>query len=395
MPPVLTNSNLRKKASALLITPYNIMTTFFFRRSVEKAFQLDEAPSGLSLSMSKPIDSSPPFVISAVDDIMYIVNTVLQKSLSTCQREVIASVVPTVSRVLGSDFVGMIQRKMRDESYPKPAVQGGFPPEDKIISFIVQINSLDMASEYLERIVSKKLGLDREQTNGTTTQPHHHGGLQDSFPFEHDLAFVRQTFNTLSASFTTKTAELLNDGLQVLFNQVIKLRLRPVLADTFRDADYTLGEQDLEELAQEADEDVAQLLEQVPRRFEHGWDALMRPVARLMTRRTYATLLGLTASYLARVLEKRVWSYAGRTSAQGAVRMERDFSAVVAAVARGNYAVREPFARVAQILMVANMEDEEWEEIGGGGADAVEGEDGIHWVLSEGEKIKARNLVSG
>lgn len=46
LPDVLINSNLHQKVSNKLINPYNSMATFFFRRSVEKAFQLDEAPSG-------------------------------------------------------------------------------------------------------------------------------------------------------------------------------------------------------------------------------------------------------------------------------------------------------------------------------------------------------------
>ncbi|UZP32791.1 hypothetical protein NXS19_000607 [Fusarium pseudograminearum] len=124
IPDVLVKSNLYRKVSTKLTSPYNVMTTFFFRRSVEKAFQLDEYPTGLSLSLSRHIEGNAPYIILAVDDVMYIVNTVIQKSISTSQRDVIASVVPTIGRVLGSDFVGMIQRKMRDESYPRPVVQG-------------------------------------------------------------------------------------------------------------------------------------------------------------------------------------------------------------------------------------------------------------------------------
>ncbi|KAJ9157668.1 Conserved oligomeric Golgi complex subunit 4 [Pleurostoma richardsiae] len=384
MPEVLTKSTLSRKVSGKLTTPYNLMTTFFFRRSVEKAFQLDEPPSGLSLSMHRPIENSPPYIISAVDDVMYIVNTILQRSMSTAQRDVITAVVPGVGRVLGADFVGMIQRKMRDESYPKPAVQGGLPPEDKIISFIVLLNSLDMSNEYLERIVNARLGVSTEPSaNGTGHGP----SLQDSFPFEHDLTLVTNALHTLNGSVTSKTTDLLNEGLQVLFNYVIKARLRPVLSDTFRDADYTLSAEDLAEIAAANDEDEEELLEQVPRRFEHGWDALMRPIGRIMTPRTFATLLDVTARYLAKVLEKRVWSYAGRTTALGAVRMERDFSGIVSAVSKGNYGVRELFARVAQVLMVANMEEDEWEEL------TAEEDGGIEWVLSEDERRKARNLV--
>ena len=422
MPDVLTKSNLNRKVSAKLTEPYNVMSTFFFRRSVEKAFQLDESPPGLSLNLNKPIDGNAPYIISAVDDVMYIVSTVLQKSVSTSQKEVVAYVLPSVARILGSDFIGMIQRKMRDESYPKPNVQGGMPPEDKIVAFIVQINSLDVSNEYLDRIVSARLGPETDEQNGApqgTGASNSSGNpLAASFPFDNDVKFVTSALRTLHASFATKTSELLADGLQVLFNNVVKLRLRQVLADTFRDADYTLTEEELLEEAAVAaarhgddpavvDED--EVLDRVQRQFERGWDALMKPLARLMTPRSFASLLDLTAKHLARVLERRVWSIGGggggsggssRVNAYGAIRMERDLNGIVGIVARGNYALREVFAKVSQILMVANMDDEEWEELGGGeegggGGEGGDGEDdGMHWVLDEDERRRARNLVS-
>ncbi|KAF7558326.1 hypothetical protein G7046_g5841 [Stylonectria norvegica] len=386
VPDVLIKSNLYRKVSAKLTTPYNVMSTFFFRRSVEKAFQLDEYPSGLTLGLNKHIESSAPYIILAVDDVMYIVNAVIQKSISTSQRDVIASVVPTVGRVLGSDFVGMIQRKMRDESYPKPVIQGGFPPEEKIIQFIVLINSLDMANEYLTRIISGRIGDYGGQSNGSVQG----GPLQESFPFERDVTFVTNALHTLQTTFVAKTLELLNEGIQVLFNQVVKLRLRPILSDTFRDADYTLTEDDLAEIAQQNDEEEEDMLEQVPRRFERGWDQLMKPIARLMTPGTYATLLDITARYLSKVFEKRILSYSGRTNAFGAIRIERDFSSIVDIISKGNYAVKEVFVKMTQLLMVANMEDDEWEELV-----ALDGDDGIDWVLTEDERHKARNLVRG
>ncbi|KAK3337428.1 hypothetical protein B0T19DRAFT_447972 [Cercophora scortea] len=390
VPEVVTKSNLSRKVSGKLATPYNVLTMFFLRRSVEKAFQLDEPPTGLSLNMSRPIDSNPPFIISAVDDVMYIVNTVVLRSISTSQRAVIDNVVPTIASLLGSDFVGMIQRKMRDESYPRAVMQGGLPPEDKIISFIVLINSLDMANEYLARIISGILGT-ASQRDGTEASSHQ-ASLESSFPFKNDAKDVAARLNNLHASFSSKTGELLNEGLAVLFNQVIKPRLRPVLTDTFRDADYTLTEEELAELAEQNDEDEEDILEQVPRRFEHGWDALMKPIARLMTPKTFNTVLDRTARYLASVLEKRVWSYAGgRTSPYGAVRMERDFNGIVSTVSKGNYAVREVFVKTTQILMVANMEDDEWDELMGVGGEGED--DGMQWVLSEDERKKARTMV--
>ncbi|KAF4632471.1 hypothetical protein G7Y89_g5660 [Cudoniella acicularis] len=387
MPELLIKSALGRKISARLIIPFNVMTTFFFRRSVEKAFQLDEAPAGLSLNMLTPLDGNPPFIITPVDDVMYIVNAVLTRTLSTSQREVVSSVIPTISRVLGSDFVGMIQRKMQHDSYPKPVIQGGFPPEDKIISFIVLINSLDLANDYISRIVNSRL--QPPETNGASGP----NTLSDLFPFDHDAVFVTHALENLNASFTSKTTELIQEGLRVMYDKVVKLRLRPVLSDTFRDVDYSLTEEDLADIARQndTDDDPEVLADQVSRRFEHSWDALMKPIQRIMTPRCFTILLDKTAEYLSKILEKRIWNYANKMNILGASRMERDFSGIVGVMARGGkYGIRDMFARVSQICMLVNMEEEEWEAINEA---EEEGEEVMAWVLNEDERRKARALV--
>jgi conserved oligomeric Golgi complex subunit 4 len=385
MPDFLIRSALNRKISARLVIPFNIMTTFFFRRSVEKAFQLDESPSGLSLNPSKALHGNPPYIISAVDDVMYIVNTVLQRSISTSQKDIIASVIPTIGRVLGSDFVGMIQRKMRDESYPKPVIQGGFPPEDKIIAFIVLINSLDVTNDYVTRIVSSRLEPQTNELGSDFTTR-----FTELFPFDHEAAFMHTTLATLNTNLASKISELIDDGLLVLFNQVIKPRLRHTMSDAFRDVDYFVSSEELAEMTRGTDADTTGD-DIVTRRFENSWDALMKPIGRLMTERTFASLLDQTARYLTKVLEKRVWSFTGRSNGLGAVRMERDFAGIVGVVCRGGkYGIREVFSRVLQILMVVNMEEDEWEEVR---AAVKDGEEGMSWVISEEERIRARSIV--
>ena len=385
MPDLLLKSALVRKITGRLISPFNIMTTFFFRRSVEKAFQLDELPSGLSLNMSKTMEGNGPYIISAVDDVMYIVNAVLQRSLSTSQRDVVGSVIPTISRVLGSDFVGMVQRKMRDEHYPKPVIQGGFAPEDKVIAFIVLINSLDVANDYISRIVISRLQSPDIQNVSKA--------FSDSFPFSHDSKFVASAIENLDATFNSKTSDLIADGLRVLYEQVIRPRLRPVLIDTFRDVDYSLTEEDLTDLAllNDSDEDPDSLNDLVTRRFEHLWDALMRPIQRLLTTKTYSKVLDKTAEYLAKVLERRMWDFGGKMNVLGASRLERDFSGIVGVIARGGkYSIRDKFARVTQIAILVNMEEEEWEALL---EEEMGGEEEMAWVLSMDERTKARALV--
>ncbi|RYN46804.1 hypothetical protein AA0114_g8069 [Alternaria tenuissima] len=371
MPNFLATSNLHKKVNSHLIEPVNAMTTFFFRRSVEKAFQLDEAPADLTLNPTKPLGSNPPFITSAVDDVMYIVNQVIQRTLATSQRAVVSSVVPAVSHILGAEFIGMIQRKMRDESYPKPVIQGGLPPEDKVIAFLVLINNLDIANDYVKRIVSQQLGRHSQAGEEDTKSP-----LHDLFPFGHDAIFVENTLKAMEKSFASKSGDLLNDGITVLFSNVLKPRIRPILAEAFRDIKYDPedGENEDEE---EDDVDV------VKSRFDRGWGVVIRPVKRILTSANFDRLLALGLNSLASSLEKRIKSYYGRVNELGAVRLERDVAGIItAATSGGAYSLRDAFQKSTQMTLILNMEDDEFAEV----ADDTSGESGIPWVLDAEER---------
>ncbi|KAL4935099.1 hypothetical protein BDV06DRAFT_137569 [Aspergillus oleicola] len=413
LPKFLKESTLSKKIGDRLISPFNTMTTFFFRRSVEKAFQLDEQPSGLTLDMRRPLKADPPHITSAVDDIMYIVNKVLQQSLATSQIGVVTSVVPTLSRVLGSDFIGMTQRKMRDECYPRASHQGASPPEHIVISFLVLINNLDVAIDYIKRIIqniteSKKTITTADGQQGETDQ------LHTLFPSPQDANTVSQTLSSLSSSFSAKVTDLLTDGIQVVFNNIVKHRLRPVLADAFRDIEYQPQsdtaplttyasdlDSDSESNAQDPN-DPNSPRELVRPRFASAWTDLLAPISRILNPSAFDRLLTVTIAYLSRLLEKRLWAYTGRVNALGATRLERDVSGLVSAAvsvdvpgsgssgsgAGARYRHREAFGRCLQMVLVMGMDEDEWDDVlrGGETADVLD-------KLSGEERRRVRGMV--
>lgn len=399
MPPVLLHSALLAKVETRLLAPFSAMTTFFIRRSVEKAFQLDEPPSDLTLSLLSPVStlSNPPFITSAVDDVMYIIKTHLQRTIHTSLRALVTAVISTIGRVLGSDFVGMIQRKMQVESYPKATsgAPGALPPDEKIVSFLILINNLDVASEYNSRIISGFLG--------TTASDSSAGGiaLEEQFPFADDARAVRDALKGMEATFESKAGELINDGIMVFFNQVVKPKLRPLLTDAFRDVEYIVsdaGEETKGSGARGYDEDTdedgtgggVEDEEIVKHRFQSGWDAVMIPYKRVLTEKCFNKLLNTTAAYFTRLLEKRIWGYSGRINELGAIRLERDVAGVVGVVVRGGmYGVRDAFARCVQICLVVNMEEDEVSEMLSGDGDGVE------WKLEVDERRRARGMVVG
>ncbi|EER23984.1 hypothetical protein CPC735_053540 [Coccidioides posadasii C735 delta SOWgp] len=416
LPNFLLESPLAQKVNERLISPFNAMTTFFLRRSVEKAFQLDESPSDLTLNLHRPPTSNPPHITSAVDDIMYIANKVLEQSLATGQRSVVTNVVPTIARVLGSDFIGMIRRKMHDETYPKPVVPGGPPPEPVVVSFLVLINNLDVAIDYVQRIVKKILEPSDPAADSVSGGPAN--GASESriptlFPLNNDAETVVSTLRSLASSFESKSQDLIGDGIQVVFNHVVKTRLRPILADAFRDLEYQprsggdgggggggVGSEFDDGEVGSAELDGSSSRSEVRRRFASSWRELLVPISRILTGRTFDRLLGVSIASLARLLEKRIWSYHGRVNALGATRLERDVTGIISAavdIGEGyvsgdgggggsRYRHREAFGRCSQIAMVMGLEEEEWEEIEQSGGDVAD-------KLSVEERTRARAMV--
>lgn len=351
---VLTSSTLSQKITDRLQAPYAAMSTFFIRRSVEKAFQIDEPPD---------LASHPP-ISSAVDDVMYVIKTHLQRTLSTSLAQLTISVVATVGRVLGSDFIGVIQRKMQTEAYPRST------GEDKAVAFLVLLNNLDVAVEYFARIVG-----GFEELGG--------GALGEQFPFEGEEGEVRGSLRGAEAAFRGKAGELVADGVGVFFNQVVKARLRPLLTEAWGGVEYVGEEAGREEDGEEEGG------EGVKGRFAEGWEGLMTPYKKVLTEKVFGRLLGTTAGYLARLLEKRIWGYAGRVSELGAIRLERDVAGVVGVVVRGGmYGVRDAFARCVQICLVVNMEED---EVG----DMLGGDGGVEWKLEVDERRRARGMIVG
>ncbi|KAL8841921.1 MAG: hypothetical protein Q9170_000701 [Blastenia crenularia] len=397
IPHLIQTSRLSTKVADRLIAPVTVMTTFILRRSVERAFQLDEQPSGLSLNPSKTLSSNPPYISSAVDDVMYIVDQVVERSLATSQRLIVSTVIPSVARVLDSDFIGMIQRKMRDESYPKAASQNALPPEGTILAFLVLINDLDVTSDYVRRIVQSRVDVSQDISSSGGGADTTLKSLDSLFPFQDDALHARNTLKSLQQSFEAKASELISDGIYVVFKNVVKPRLRLLLSDAFRDIDYQLSESELDEAHQyplESDEGIGQGPDDtVQYHFQRGWEALTKPISRLFTDRNFERLLLTIISYLAEVLEKRIWSYYGRINGLGAVRLERDIANLANVVIRGGrYGLRDAFMRCYQICFVMNMEEDEWSETQTLNPTAVE-ESGLDWKLDREERLRARSIV--
>ena len=393
IPGFLNNSNLSKKVSGILETPFKSFATFFLRRSVEKAFQLEESPPDLTLNPSKIIRYNPPFITSAVDDAMYMVSQMLQRSLATSQTSVVTSIISGVDRVLGSDFIGMIQRKMRDECYPKAAIQGAMPPDDKVIAFLVLTNDLDVATDYIKRIVRSHVHIHDDSFNHQANETHRAPRpLAELFPIGRDATVVRNALLNMENTFCSKATDLIKEGIHVAFTKVMKDCMRPLVTDIFREADYAVDDEDCLRSGDVGEDRDQAEPRSVKGLTESGWEVLVKPVRRLLTNSNAERLLVNAISYFSNLLEKRIWNYHGRVSELGAVQLEQDVAEIVNITTKGaSFRLRENFDRCLQIVSIMNMDEEEWEEIE---ADQSVGEHAeAKWVLSKNERARARAMI--
>lgn len=402
MPSVLIESNFEKKINTKVGPAFQTMAIFAFRRSLEKALQLEELPD-ITLSYSP----ESPLVTSLVEDCMYILKIILQQTLDTGEIYVIKPTITSIRRILESDFVGAMQRKLRDDapravsatatfnattstgssstsggivsrlSTPPPGasaspgsstsgsgIPGGLSglhghEEIRLRNFMVFLNNLYIASEYSTRIVKDSV-------------------IEDSSPFGTDAQDIRDQLNTFVQSFKHRCDELITDGTQVAFSQVMSARIRHLANNLFKDTDYMVSPGDgPNNGGGNSDEYSGSNSSMVSIIFNREWGVIKNGLANVLAPPLFTKFMTHAAGLLSRTLEKRIWSLEGKVNELGAIKLDRDVSRIIAQVSTGQYSLRDKFVRVAQLVMIIGLDD-------------VEEEEGVSWILNDSERQRAR-----
>ncbi|ODQ65527.1 COG4-domain-containing protein, partial [Nadsonia fulvescens var. elongata DSM 6958] len=196
IPKLIKESNYAKKISTKLAPFYDTLMTFFFRRSVEKAFQLDDAPP-----QNQDYTVESPLVTSVVDDVMYIFSSMMHQSLSTGDLALVRVTLGNIRRVLESDYIGLLQRRLRDGNprnmvlenvnlitFRNGSTHGRFAgislsDESKLRKFLINMNNLAVTGNYIDRILLNVMG-----------------DLGDKLPFSDDASQVSRTLDALAKS---------------------------------------------------------------------------------------------------------------------------------------------------------------------------------------------------
>lgn len=360
---------------------YETLEGYFMRRSVERAFQLEtttqhEDETGLSYGVS-----------SCVDDVMFILRKVTSRTVASGSPRLVTAMFGTCRRILEQDYAGVLGRRMQESQEkrqaPKPPVVGGPGGAARAAAaaelerrdretYVDLLNGLGLGIGYVGKICDEHRRspevLRHKAVQDAQIAPTPAKSPAEELKMALELTMAAHPYDDILKaidsldSFKDRLNGGLEEGINLIYNVYVKHRIRPTLNDTFGSTTYTPTQQQFEDLTTDAAADLA-------RRFAKSWDAMLgsfRPrrvkatsiaeeassaylssvtpaggsagrssqaqsqSQRGLSPKAYELLLRLVSRALVRVLEKRL--IALRCNELGAIRLDRDVSAIVARV---------------------------------------------------------------
>lgn len=419
IPVLIKSSQFNKKIKDKYLPAFENLSTFYFRRSIEKAISIEEIPSLDPYLQTKSNNSSDISCSSVIEDVTLI--------LSNSLRGVIeSSIVPTVKRFISSsyeviknDLINSFFIKNLNDNSPRynqslsilspendtksPSISRTGTPEPsslsflkgassalgnvvttqtaitsnnpKVVKFAIYLNSVAIGQEYFTKVFEKFI---KDESY-----------LKNTFPFGKDHEIVKLILtNDFIDPFNQVTSKIISDSLLNLYNQSFKTKILMMINEFIPDsADsnyviYTSNEQDSNEAYS---------------RLVNSWQSIIVPYQRVFHKTLIAKLLRLLMVNISNVIEMKLNTVLQKYKINelGSIKLERDVSYLINEVCEDNYHLREKFVRLTQIVLLVGMEDDEYEEsikhVNQSNTDEFDETLGINWVLTPLERKKIRS----
>ncbi|KAM0788201.1 hypothetical protein ACM66B_001360 [Microbotryomycetes sp. NB124-2] len=355
---MVEKSELGRALSAHLKNIYHPLEAWYLRSTIEKAHQMDE----LDTLAQPPLSSS-------LDDTFYILKKTVYRVLSTSSIETVVSMFKDIRQIVERD-VADVWRMRLDGAFKDVGNVGGVGrarEEEKErrerearAQFMVYLNNLDTAAEYAVRLVDEVLA-------GET--------LQDAFFLETELE--RAKIGILQVKSTEdKFRGVLKAGLDHLFNQLLRPKLRPLLTDMYKDVSYVLDEDAYAE---------AEYRDEVRKRFVRSWEVLLGGYKDQLTPSNFNLFFATAVNVLVRPWEGIVRNM--KFTELGALRLDRDIRSILSYLSsQSSFAsgsLRESFSRLQQIatLLTLDSPDEAEEVLSASGNRLTQSEVRSVWAL--------------
>jgi len=242
-----------------IIDYYLAIEEFFLRRSVDKAMKIDEYDVGNKTS-------------SCVDDVFYILKKTISRAVNTSNVDCMAAMINYIKNTLEADYIAVFQRNMAsvfssgDTKEARFQYMVGLLRESMasalfqyqvtnigLHSIQVLLNNINVSIDYLQKLTAE---IEQESMSSITSLS------------EQALDKAKVVLSGLTAS-TRKFKQLLNMGIEELFERTLRPRLGPLLLDSYKGIKYIVTDEEYAE--QES-------LNSFVHRLMSGIDALIEPL---------------------------------------------------------------------------------------------------------------------
>ncbi|MBW0480142.1 hypothetical protein O181_019857 [Austropuccinia psidii MF-1] len=334
----LEATKLAQKLNELLEGVYLPLETWYLRVNIEKAHLSNE-----------PDFNTCPYLSSALDDVFYITKKVIIRLINVGSVDCAQKGLLKIQEIIERDFGEVMKKRLETlGTNMGPTAAVGFGISSKVgeekekkekltrNSYIVYLNNLSMASEYTIRLV--------EEIFLSPT-------LSQNFFIPHEISAVKASFETFLQA-EKKFLSIAKSGLEQLFNQLIRPRLRSMLSDCYKDVTYVLNDESYAE---------AELQDICKKRFCKAWETLMGPYKESLTSQNFHEFFSMTIHALVRPWETVVRNM--KFNELGSLRFDKDLRSITSYLSSqtnfGVSLINESFIRLRQISMLLGLDEAE------------------------------------
>ncbi len=395
VPPPLASSRFNTKIYNNLLPCYIELSTFFFRRSIEKAFEIEEVPTITDLNSPELSNSLSS---SIVDDVMYLLNIVLRESIETGFLRIIITSIINITNTLTTNYLEITAEKLHDEinkiklnvNWSKLFRNGNYngitanlgsfqqgvpqfaeimksftstnnnalsssinnnsmsntnnnpivnlPANKNLINYLILLNNLELSNGYCVKIVNdiKQIVPQNVPYNSDLMGNFPSSSSSSSSLSNNDISSIHKSIekklDMLIKHFTTNSNTIITHHLRILFEQILKQKLTVLIDDCFKTADFMVVPNS-SEAASNSYLDSLDDQNELVIKFSISFGMLMESFQKLLTPENLLKLINdYVSKYLANLLELKIWNLDGKINELGAIKLDRDISNIISIV---------------------------------------------------------------
>lgn len=316
----LEQTNSEKLFQHTIFTYFVPLEIWYTRTIVDKASEFTSSSYCVSSSSQAHRTSSPdvsqtPVITTTPDDVFYILKLVMSRMLSAGSVLVVQRTLEELREVIEKDYIGIIRKKL-DDVYRNAVVSGSHARADKMerenrMLFIVSViyfafnrhvlnapqillNDLDISTSHLERLVREFMESTMISQNFTDAQ----GEMVKTclVEFQSSASKFKHPLRVSTSHRLYRVPDLrFKSGIEQLFNQLLRPKLRNFMPEVYNNVSYQLDE---DSYATSEYQDI------VRKRFVKTWEGLVDGYKDAFTDNNYRLFFGLALDVLLRPWEK-------------------------------------------------------------------------------------------